>query len=183
MVLGRELLRAEGVGCCDFSSEVAGVVEAERVEGNLGNHSVVRHHHSHCSEESLQVVGKFWPSSIPGVHCDENVAGSFEGDIGILEEENLFALFSGNGDGQNLLCNHRQHLKVDSVELIETWPGTWWGQSFEEFTHSPVVKTIWAVEHHALSGEGFGQIFDCLGFSCSSRALGCTSVVQAKCSA
>ena len=63
------------------------------------------------------------------------------------------------------------YLKLNSVELIEAGPGSGAGETLEELAHGQIVQSIGAVEHHALRGQGLGQIFDSLSLSCSSRAL------------
>lgn len=99
-------------------------------------------------------------------------------NISVLKEEYFLTLFTGNRDSQYLLGNDWQHLQIDTVELVETWPGTWWGQTFEEFTHGLVIQTIWAIKHHTLSSQSLSQILNSLSFTSASRSFGSTSVVQ-----
>ncbi len=180
MVLGGQLLRAQSVCCGDLSRHVSGVAETKRIKWNLCDHGVIWDHHCHCSEEGFQVVGQLGTASVAGVHCNKDVAGRFEGDVGILKEEDLFALFSGDSDGEDLLGDDWQHFKVDTVELVETWPCTWGGEAFEEFTHGLVIKTVWAIEDDTLSGKCFGEILDSLGFSCTSGSFRSTTIIQVK---
>ena len=62
----------------------------------------------------------------------------------------LHALSILNRD--KLLRNDRQHLNVDTVELIKTTPGARLSQTGEESTHDLVIQTVGAIEHHALLG-------------------------------
>lgn len=65
MELGRELLRAEPVGHHDLYRQWFGIEEAKRVQGNLSNQGIVRHHHSHCSKQHLQRETKI----SAGINC------------------------------------------------------------------------------------------------------------------
>ncbi len=103
MVLRGQLLRAQCVSCGDLSRHVSGVAETKRIKRNLCDHGVIWDHHCHCSEEGFQVVGQLRTTSVAGVHCNEDIAGRFERDVGVFEEEDLFALFSGDSDGKDLL--------------------------------------------------------------------------------
>jgi hypothetical protein len=78
----------------------------------------------------------------------------------------------------DLLGDDRQHLKIDSVELIEAAPSSRGSKTFEELGHCKVIKTIGAIEHHTLHSNGFGEILDRLGLSCSSWSFWCTSIVE-----
>jgi hypothetical protein len=67
-----------------------------------------------------------------------------------------------------LLGNHREHLKVDTVELIETSPSTRGRESLEESSNHDVVHTVGTVEHNALLGQSLCQILGGLSLTCSS---------------
>ena len=124
MVLRRQLLRAERVGRRNFSGEVSGIIEAEGIERDFSNHGVIWHHHSDSPEQRLQVIWQFRTTSITGVHRDEHIAGLLQGDFRILEKENLLALFSSDSDSEDLLGDHGEHFKIDTVELVEAGPRT-----------------------------------------------------------
>lgn len=53
-------------------------------------------------------------------------------------------------DLKDLTGNNRQHFEVDSVELIETTPGSSRDETFEEFGHRMDVKSFTTVEDNAL---------------------------------
>lgn len=53
MELGRELLRAEPVRHHNLDWQWLGVEEAERIQGNLSDECIVRHHHGDCSKQHL----------------------------------------------------------------------------------------------------------------------------------
>ena len=63
-------------------------------------------------------------------------------------------------DGQDLLGDHTEHLKLNPVEFVKACPCTRTGQSFEKFPHRQVVKAVTAVENDAEHSQGFGQVFD-----------------------
>jgi len=98
----------------------------------------------------LKVVWKFLAPGITGVHRDEDGAGRIEHEFGSFKEESRHSLVDGDLDALNLLCDHRQNLQLDSVELVEARPGARLRQTFEEFAHRLVVETVRTVEHHAL---------------------------------
>jgi len=77
-----ELFGAQSVRGHDLDREWAGIDEAERVEGNLGNDGVVGNHHGHGSEQSLQVVWQLGSARVAGVHCDECGACWIQADLG-----------------------------------------------------------------------------------------------------
>ena len=52
-----------------------------------------------------------------------------------------------------LLCDHTQHFKFDSVELVEAGPGSGRRQAFEKLAHGKVVQAVRTVEHNALKRE------------------------------
>lgn len=58
------------------------------------------------------------------VHGDEDTTGGAEFDLSALKHEPLGLVLEGLEDGQDLLGHYRQHLNVDTVELIKTAPGT-----------------------------------------------------------
>jgi hypothetical protein len=60
-------------------------------------------------------------------------------DLSILEEEPVQFLINSMLDRLHLLGNDRQHLQLDTVELIEATPGAAASETLEEFTHRFVV--------------------------------------------
>jgi hypothetical protein len=64
-----------------------------------------------------------------------------------------------------LLRNDTQDFQQDSVEFVKTTPCPRLGQSFEKFTHGFVIKFRGTIQHHALNGARFGQIFGGFGFT------------------
>jgi hypothetical protein len=62
-----------------------------------------------------------------------------------------------------LLSDHRQHLDVNTVELVEARPRASLGQTREEAAHHLVVQTVRAVEHDALHRQRLCQILYRLG--------------------
>jgi hypothetical protein len=124
MLLGRKLLRAQGVCGCDLKRKGLSISESEGIKRNLSNHSVVGHHHSHSSEQSLQVIWKLRSSSISWIHCNEDIGSWNNWNFSTFEEKSFHFLLNSLLDTLNLLSNDREYLKIDSVELIETNPAS-----------------------------------------------------------
>ena len=80
-------------------------------------------------------------------------------DGGAFEVELCVALALVLEEGLQLLGDDREHLDVDSIELIEAAPGTCGGQALEELGHHHVVHLLGAVEHHTLLGQGLARSF------------------------
>lgn len=70
------------------------------------------------------------------------------GSLQLLQVTNLGSFSIPDSD--KLLSNDRQHLDVDSVELVKAAPGSWLGEPGEEFPHHFIVETVRAVEHDTL---------------------------------
>ena len=52
--------------------------------------------------------------------------------------------------GEDLLGDDAEHFEVDTVELVETRPGTARREALEELAEGDVVQAVRAVEYHAL---------------------------------
>eukprot|EP00968_Pinguiococcus_pyrenoidosus_P027389 scaffold7375_cov268-Pinguiococcus_pyrenoidosus.AAC.39 len=126
----------------------AGVFEAERVEADLRNKSVVGHHHRAGAEERLEVVWKLRAASVAGVHRDEDVRVVVDPHVRALEVELRLPRGLGLRDGQDLLRNHTEHLDVDPVELVKAAPGAAAREALEKLGHGQIVKPIRAVEDY-----------------------------------
>ena len=158
VVLRRELLRAERVRLHDLARERPRVGEAVRHERDLADHRVVGHHHRARPEERLQVVGELGAAGVPRVHRDVHRARRVELEVGALEDESVDAGGDRALDRQNLVRDHRQHLEVDAVELVEARPRARGGEPLEELAHRQVVEPVGAVEHDALLRERLCQV-------------------------
>ena len=80
----------------------------------------------------LKVVWKLRPASVARVHCDADVAVGVETKFCTFKLEHIkLGLYSAN-DAQDLLGDDRQHLQLNSVELVKARPGAGRRQSFEE---------------------------------------------------
>ena len=139
------------------------------VQNDFGNQGIVRNHHSHISEQGLQVIWQLRTSSVTWVHGDEDVASQHELQLGALEHELLQS--SGNCalNCEDLLSNDREHFKFNTVELIETRPRSRASQTLEELAHRLVVKAIGAIEDHTLDGQSLREILRGLCFTGSRR--------------
>lgn len=96
--LRAELLRRQLEGGCDLLSQYAGLVETEGVEGDLGDHGVIRNHHGHGPEEGLGHREYVWPSgrqasplleSLPGSLPPPHLCPMAEGHTTLAEELNF----------------------------------------------------------------------------------------------
>jgi hypothetical protein len=103
---------------------VSSLEETEGVKINFTNQGVVWHHHSARSEERFQIVRKLRTSGITGVHGNVNTASSVKIKFSTFENESSHFIGDGGLNSEDLLGNDRQHLKVDSIKLIETIPAT-----------------------------------------------------------
>jgi hypothetical protein len=104
-------------------------------------------------------------------------------DLGILEEEPVQLLVNSMLDSLHLLGDDREHLQLNSVELVEATPGAAAGETLEELTHGLVVETVRAIEHDTLTGEGLGKILYCLRLAGTGWSLWCSTIVQVNSSA
>ena len=110
VVLLRELLTAQLVHLHHLLGEDSRVLEALRVQDNLGDELVVGHHHGNRSEQGLQVVGQLGAARVAGIHCDEGGARRDQLDLAALENEAAELGGLGVSDRDQLLGYHRQHL-------------------------------------------------------------------------
>ena len=64
-----DLLRTESVDGDNFSRQAPSVHEAHRVEADLADECVVRHHHGHCAEQNLQMrnEGNYYENQRPAL--------------------------------------------------------------------------------------------------------------------
>ena len=102
----------------------------------------------------------------------------FSGMIFSLNSNSASFFSDSRLNSEDLLGNDRQHFDIDSVELIETGPSSTLGQTREESAHHLVVKSIRAVEDHALYSQCFGEILGGFSLSSSSWALGVASIEE-----
>ena len=115
------------------SGHCLGIRVAHGIQENFANHCVVWHHHGDGSKEDLEIVRKFGAARIARVHCDKWTASHSERQIGALKHEPLRFSRLGLLDGQDLLCDHGEHLKLNAIELIKTCPSPRGGEALEEF--------------------------------------------------
>ena len=75
-------------------------------------------------------------------------------------------------DGLDVGGNHAEHVLLDTVELVETGPGTAETQAFKDTAHRRGVNGLRAIEDNTLNAHVSGKIFDRFGFACACGALG-----------
>jgi len=68
----------------------------------------------------------------------------------------------------DLARHHRQHLRLNAVELVEAAPRAALHQAAEDGAHGLVVQALPAVEHHAQQRHGLGKVLGCLRLACST---------------
>jgi hypothetical protein len=105
-------------------------------------------------EERLEVVGQLGAAGIAGVHRDEDAVVGVEGDVTPLKDEAVDFHLACLHDGQHLLRDHREHLDVDAVELVEARPCARLGEAREEAAHRRRGEIRAAVHHDALTRQG-----------------------------
>lgn len=91
MHLRRELLRAQSERGDHLLGALPVLQVAEAEEHDLPDQGVVRHHHGHRPEQSLEVVGKGGTPGIPRVHGDE------DGEVWVYEDVRLPVVERGLG--------------------------------------------------------------------------------------
>jgi hypothetical protein len=180
VMLRAQLLRAQAIRGHDLNGQRSRINETVRVQGDLGDHGVVGHHHGHRAEERLQVVGQLGAARVAGIHCDEGGAGGIEADLGAFEHDHVSAAVDTSLNGQDLLGHHGQHLQIDAVELVEARPGAAGRQALEELAQGNVVEAVRAVEHDTLLGHGFRQVFGGLGLACAGGTFRRATQVKVK---
>jgi hypothetical protein len=149
MRLSGELLTGKFQSQSNLDAEFTRPLEAERIKRYLGNGRVVRHHHGHWSEESLEVVWQLSSSCVAGVHRDEDCAAGIEHQGVFFKSESCCSTLSHERslDLENLGSHYRQNFNFDPVELVEAGPGSAASQAAEELAHGINVQLVRAVEH------------------------------------
>ena len=176
--LRRELLGGELQREGRLQANALGVAVAERVEPDLRDEGIVRHHHGAGPEEGLEVVGELRAPRVAGVHGDVHGARGDEPDLRVLEDELVRAAPDRDGDLLDLLGHDREHLEGDAVELVEAAPAARGGEALEELRELQVVHAVAAVEDDALDGQSLGQVLRALRPAGAGRALRRAAVVE-----
>ena len=178
MVLRRELLRAQLVGLHDLARARARFEIAAREEHHLADHRVVGDHHRDRAEEHLEVVGQLNAAGVARVHRDERVARHLEGQLGALKIELLDSRRLSADDGQDLLCDHREDLELDAVELVKARPRARRSQALEKLGHREVIEAVGAVHDDGLACDGLAQVLGGLSLARARGALGRAAEVE-----
>lgn len=89
---------------------------------------------------NLEIVWQFGAASISWIHCNENGTCRIQLYFCSLKYEFLDTWADCPLNGQYLVCHHRQHLKLNTVELIKTQPGPTWGQSLKKYIERTNVE-------------------------------------------
>eukprot|EP00968_Pinguiococcus_pyrenoidosus_P021235 scaffold2724_cov260-Pinguiococcus_pyrenoidosus.AAC.22 len=153
----RQLLGAQDVQLAHLARERLCVSEALGKEHDLRNERVVGDHHCDGPKADLEVVGKFRPTGVSGIHGDDRVMileddlHAHEVDVRLLHQTTL----PQHGE---LLRDDGEHLDVDPVELVQARPAAGLRQAPEELPHHFVVDLIAAVEHNAQDSHGLGEV-------------------------
>lgn len=118
----------------DLSGEHTSGREADREENDLSDESIIGDHHSDGSKERLEIVGQLDSARVRRIHGDEEAARVVQANLAAFEHEPRCELVFGALDREYLLSDHREHLDVDAVELVETTPRARLSQTRKEFT-------------------------------------------------
>lgn len=124
MVLFRKLLGRKLVKVDHFSRKLVSCLESLTVKDDLGNQSIIRDHHCYWSEERLQVIWELCSSSVTWIHSDEHTETQVEWHHLSIKFEFWKFGFDCSLNCKHLLGYHREHLNIDSIELIETSPAS-----------------------------------------------------------
>ena len=93
--------------------------------------------------------------------------GAVHSTLSRLEDKGFLSLSDGRQYAVDLLSTDGQHVKIDSVELIETSPEARLCQAFIDLAHSFVVHLIRAIEDHHILPKRISQILGGFCLACS----------------
>jgi hypothetical protein len=181
VLLLREQLPRQGEELHDLGPNHFGVLVPFRVQNHLGNQRVVRGRHGHRPKQLLQVVGEL---GAPKVSLSRGVQG--HEDPRILVDFNVLAqqlqplpfLLQRSLDGLDLLRHRRQHLRLESIELVETAPGPALYEPRENTAHGFVVDPLIAIEDQNLPGQRLTKRLDRFRLPCACRAVRIAAVAE-----
>lgn len=149
-----------------------------RNKENFRNHIVIGNHHTDRTEQTFQVIGELLPSLVTGVDREEDPEFLVQFYIMFAQEHFPIILFQAHHNRLDLLGNHRKHLQLNTIELIQARPAAGLAHAAEELPHGFEVDAFRAVEDETLDLDGFGQVFDRLGLPSTCRARGVPPVVK-----
>mmetsp|Transcript_13243 Transcript_13243/g.37392 ORF Transcript_13243/g.37392 Transcript_13243/m.37392 type:complete len:381 (+) Transcript_13243:7435-8577(+) len=158
VVLAAQLLAAQAVRLHQLLPQQPSLEVAKRVQNDLRDKGVVGNHHCHITEQCLEVVRELRAASISRVHGDEDIDCDFELQLHTLKNELLGVGGDRPLDGEHLLCDHREDLELNAIELIKAGPSSTGREALEELPHREVVQAVGAVEDDALDGHRLGQV-------------------------
>jgi hypothetical protein len=180
VVLLGQLLLHELIDSDDFLGKGVILLETLRHENNLSNGVEVWYHHSHRSEEGLEVIWKLRTTSITWIHGDEKTGVSLHLDGSIHEGSDLLILSKSFEDGEHLLCDDGEHLKLNSVKLIEATPGSRESKTSEGLTNGNVVHGVRAVLDNNEECKILSKILNCLSLTSTGGSLRSTTSAHVK---
>eukprot|EP00962_Isochrysis_galbana_P010416 scaffold2872_cov112-Isochrysis_galbana.AAC.17 len=163
VVLCGQLLRAQFVGLHDLARERPRLEVARRQQHHLADH---------------RVVGELGAAGVTRVHGDEAVAHHLQRQRRAFEDELLGVGRLGALNGEDLLRHDREHLEVNSIELVEASPRARGGEPLEELGHGDVIEAVGAIHHNALDGHRLAQILGRLRLAGAGWALGRAAEVE-----
>lgn len=71
----------------------------------------------------------------------------FQNDVKSEEIEGFHVCLQPRTNGEQLLGNNWQYFNVDTIELVETGPGTLLAKTWEQALHHLVVNLVRTIEH------------------------------------
>jgi hypothetical protein len=145
-------------------------------EDDLRNEGRVGHHHGDWSEHALEIVRQLSTACIPWVHGDEQPCGPEEADLCAFKDEATRDILRAEGrlrgeDRQDLLRNDREHLNVDTIELVEASPCSCLSKTTEHTTKRLEVESLATVHDDDVVTKRLAEILDCLGLTGTRRTL------------
>ena len=178
MVLRRQLFWWQCKSCNHLPGKSFTLKKTKRVEHDFSNECIIRNHHCNSSKQCLKVVWKFSTTGVTWVHCNKDAESGFHFDLWTLEVDFGVVHCFRFKQLKQILGDYRQHFDVDSIELVETTPGSRCRKSFEEGCHHRVGHIAWAVEDDAMFCQSFGEILCWFSFACTCWAGWCTTEIQ-----
>jgi len=162
--LGQQVT-AQHVQSVELVSEDLGVDEPFSHQHVLANKHQIGEHDRNGSEKHFESFGEFGTPEVPGVHGNEGTAGGVQVHFVSFDDDSGRLLFHTVAHRLELHGAHGEHFGDQSVELIETAPGTTGSQSFEDVTEGLVVHFGRAIEHVARFSQSGRQILGGFGLT------------------
>jgi len=121
-----ELVLHQLVNSKDLFGEHLILLETFRHKRDFTNSLEVWNHHSHWAELVGQVVGQFTTACVAGIHSNKQPCGVIHFNVFVIQDTVVLfsSLLDCSQDLLHLAGHDRQYIKQNTVELVETAPGS-----------------------------------------------------------